>query len=214
MNNRGVPRRAALKYFGLLAASTAGREFLASWLPIPAASADENNNLAAFHGMNHSSSEEEFDTPYAPKFLKPEQFATVQLLAEMILPADDDPGANYAKVGDYIDFVIFSAQEFEPSLQREWTEGLAFLDRESYKQFNKPFRLASDADRTKLLTEISLPERDPNAHHPGYQFFQLVKDMTVEGFYTSKIGLIDVLKYQGMNYMAEFPGCTHPEHQS
>jgi hypothetical protein len=214
MNNRGVSRRGALKYFGLLAATTAGQEFLASWLPVPAASADGKNNLATIHALNHSQAEPEVATPYAAKFFKPEQFLTVKLLAEMILPADDDPGANDAKVGDYIDFVVFSAQEFEPSLQREWVEGLAFLDSESQKQFGKPFRLASDADRTKLLTEISLPERDPDAHHPGYQFFQLVKDMTVEGFYTSKIGLIDVLNYQGMNYMAEFPGCTHPEHQS
>ena len=49
--------------------------------------------------------------------------------------------------------------------------------------------------------------------HEGYGFFRLVKEMTVEGFYTSKVGLIDVLDYQGMNYMSEFPGCTHPEHQ-
>jgi hypothetical protein len=213
MNNCGVSRRGALKYFGLLAASTAGQEFLASWLPVAAANADGRNNLATIRGMNHSQAESEVATPYTPKFFKPEQFLTVKLLAEMILPADDDPGANDAKVGDYIDFVVFSAQEFEPSLQREWVEGLGFLDSESQKQFGKRFRLACDADHTKLLTEISLPERDPNAHHPGYQFFQLVKDMTVEGFYTSKIGLIDVLNYQGMNYMAEFPGCTHPEHQ-
>jgi hypothetical protein len=197
----------------LLAASTAGQEFLASWLPVAAANADGRNNLATIRGMNHSQAESEVATPYTPKFFKPEQFLTVKLLAEMILPADDDPGANDAKVGDYIDFVVFSAQQFEPSLQREWVEGLGFLDSESQKQFGKRFRLACDADHTKLLTEISLPERDPNAHHPGYQFFQLVKDMTVEGFYTSKIGLIDVLNYQGMNYMAEFPGCTHPEHQ-
>jgi hypothetical protein len=214
MSNRGASRRSALKYLGLLAATAAGREFLASWLPVPTASADGNNNLTTIHGMNHSQAETEATSPYTPKFFKPEQFLTVKLLAEMILPADDDPGANDAKVGDYIDFVVFSAQEFEPSLQREWIAGLAYLDSESQKQFGKSFRLASDADRTKLLTEMSLPERDPKTNHTGYQFFQLLKDMTVEGFYTSKIGLIDVLNYQGMNYMPEFPGCTHPEHQS
>ena len=53
----------------------------------------------------------------------------------------------------------------------------------------------------------------PNCITMVSHFFQQLKDMTVEGFYTSKIGLIDVLDYQGMNYMADFPGCTHPEHQ-
>jgi hypothetical protein len=214
MNKGEVSRRGALKYFGLLAASAAGREFLASWLPIPVASANGQNDLATIHGMKHSRADAEPTAKYVPQFFKPDQFATVKLLAEMILPTDDDPGAKEAKVGDYIDFVVFSAQEFEPSMQREWIEGLTFLDKESQKQFGKSFHAASATDRVKLLTELSLPERDPTAHHEGYTFFRLVKDMTVEGFYTSKVGLIDVLNYQGMNYMAEFPGCTHPEHQS
>jgi hypothetical protein len=214
MNKGEVSRRGALKYFGLLAASAAGREFLASWIPIPVASANGQKDLASIHGMNHSRTDAEPAAKYVPQFFKPDQFATVKLLAEMILPTDDDPGANEAKVADYIDFVVFSAREFEPSMQREWIEGLMFLDKESQKQFGKSFHAASATDRVKLLTELSLPERDPTAHHEGYTFFRLVKDMTVEGFYTSKVGLIDVLNYQGMNYMADFPGCTHPEHQS
>jgi len=214
MNKGEVSRRGALKYFGLMAASAAGREFLASWLPIPVASADGRKDLASIHGVNHSSAEAEATTKYVPQFFKPEQFATVKLLAEMILPTDGEPGANEAKVADYIDFVVFSAREFEPAMQREWIEGLTFLDGASQKQFGRPFHSASATDRVRLLTEMSLPESDSTAHHEGYSFFRLVKDMTVEGFYTSKVGLIDVLNYQGMNYMAEFPGCTHPEHQS
>jgi hypothetical protein len=213
MNKGEVSRRGALKYFGLLAASAAGREFLASWLPIPVASAEGQKDLATIHGMKHSRADAEAAAKYVPQFFKPDQFVTVKLLAEMILPTDDEPGANEAKVADYIDFVVFSARQFEPSMQREWIEGLTFLGGASQKQFGKPFHSAVETDRMKLLTEMSLPERDPTTHHQGYSFFRLVKDMTVEGFYTSKVGLIDVLNYQGMNYMAEFPGCTHPEHQ-
>jgi hypothetical protein len=36
--------------------------------------------------------------------------------------------------------------------------------------------------------------------------------MTVRAFYTSRVGLIDVLEYQGIAYLTEFPACTHPEH--
>ncbi len=212
MDNGGVSRRGALKYLGLLAASAAGREFLAVWLPSPAPHATGRNNLVTLHGMDHSAAEESA-APYVPQFFKPGEFKTVELLAEMIIPADDKPGAKEAKVANYIDFVVFSAREFEPSLQREWMDGLAVLDRESQKQFGKVFRMASMAERENLLTEMSLPERDPGARHEGYEFFRLVKNMTVEGFYTSRIGLIDVLDFQGMNYMSEFPGCTHPEHQ-
>ena len=212
MDNGGVSRRGALKYLGLLAASAAGREFLAVWLPSPAPHATGRNNLVTLHGMDHSAAEESA-APYVPQFFKPGEFKTVEFLAEMIIPADDKPGAKEAKVANYIDFVVFSAREFEPSLQREWMDGLVVLDRESQKQFGKVFRMASMAERENLLTEMSLPERDPRARHEGYEFFRLVKNMTVEGFYTSRIGLIDVLDFQGMNYMSQFPGCTHPEHQ-
>jgi hypothetical protein len=131
----------------------------------------------------------------------------------MIIPTDDTPGAKEAQVANYIDFVVFSAAEFKPSLQREWLAGLEFLDRESLAQFGKPFREGSEPDRTRLLTLISAPERDPKLHHDGFDFFVVLKEMTVEGFYTSKVGLIDVLDFQGMNYMSEFLGCTHAEHQ-
>jgi hypothetical protein len=75
----------------------------------------------------------------------------------------------------------------------------------------KPFRQLTLVERTKVLTEISLPEHDPKAHHPGFEFYRLLKEMTVEGFYTSRIGLIEVLGYQELTYLDEFPGCTHLE---
>jgi gluconate 2-dehydrogenase gamma chain len=214
IGSREFSRRAALKYLGALAATAAGRDFLGAWLPVPVVQADAQNDFATIHAMHDAVSQSQRTAPYKPQFFKPGQFQTVEILTEEIIPTDDQPGAKQAKVADYIDFVVFSAAQFESSLQREWTEGLAQLDRDSQKRFGKAFRLASESDRVNLLTEMSAPEHDPSAHHEGYAFFRLVKDMTVEGFYTSKIGLIDVLNYQGMNYFADFPGCTHPEHQS
>jgi gluconate 2-dehydrogenase subunit 3-like protein len=213
MSDREVSRRSALKYLGLLGASAAGREFLTAWLPSPGVRAERPDKLTTIHGMNHSRGDEKGSAPYKPKFFNAGQFKTVEILTEMIIPTDDQPGAKEAQVANYIDFVVFSAREFQPSLQQEWLTGLAFLDRESHQRFAKAFRLASEADRTQLLTDMSAPERDSKVQHEGYGFFALVKDMTVEGFYTSRVGLIDVLDYQGMNYMSEFPGCTHPEHQ-
>ena len=213
MDKHGISRRGALKYLGLLAASAAGRQFLASWLPSPGVHGQERNGLVTMQGMSHSIADMERPAPYMPQFFKPDEFKTVELLTELILPTDGQPGAKEAQVGSYIDFVVFSSAEFEPSLQREWIDGLGLLERESQKEFGRAFRMASEAGRRALLTEMSLPERDLKARHEGYGFFRLVKEMTVEGFYTSKIGLIDVLDYQGMNYLTEFPGCTHPEHQ-
>jgi gluconate 2-dehydrogenase gamma chain len=212
MDEGRVSRRNALKYLGLLTASAAGREFLASWLPMQFVRGDEHRGPVTISGMHHEIQEPEPVATYTPQFFNPNEFRTVEILAAMIIPTDDVQGAKEAQVANYIDFVVFSAAEFEPLLQRKWIDGLAFLERESQNEFGKSFREADEADRIKLLTDMSAPERNPQAQHEGFEFFSLVKDMTVEGFYTSKIGLIDVLDYQGMNYMVEFPGCTHPEH--
>ena len=213
MGDHLVSRRGALRYLGLLAGSAAGRQFLASWLPLSVLDAGGGNGLVTMPGMSHDNSNVESAEPYAPQFFKPDEFRTVEILTNLIIPADDKPGAKEAQVGNYIDFVVFSAGEFVPTLQREWIDGLGLLERESQKLSGTSFLGSSEADRVKLLTEMSLPERDPKARHEGYAFFRLVKEMTVEGFYTSRIGLIEVLDYQGMNYQSEFPGCTHAEHQ-
>lgn len=210
---RRVSRRSALKYLGLLSASVAGREFLASWLPIQLVRGDERGVLVTISGMHHEIQEPESPSNYTPQFFKPAEFRTVEILTAMIIPTDDSPGAKEAQVANYIDFVVFSAAEFEPLLQKKWTSGLALVEREGQMRFNKPFLDLDEAARTELLTEMSAPERDPKVKHDGFEFYAALKDMTVEGFYTSKIGLIDVLDYQGMNYMVDFPGCTHPEHQ-
>jgi hypothetical protein len=213
MDEGRVSRRNALKYLGLLTASAAGREFLASWLPTQLVQGDEHRRDLTVSDMHHEIQESEPVATYAPQFFNPDEFRTVEILAAMIIPTDDAPGAKDAQVANYIDFVVFSAAEFEPLLQKQWIDGLAFLERESQRQFTKSFRDVDEAGRTKLLMDMSAPERNPKVKHEGFAFFSAVKDMTVEGFYTSKIGLIDVLDYQGMNYMPDFPGCTHPEHR-
>ena len=39
--------------------------------------------------------------------------------------------------------------------------------------------------------------------------FKAIKSMTADGYYTSKVGLIDELGYTGNSVHTEFPACTH-----
>ena len=53
------------------------------------------------------------------------------------------------------------------------------------------------------------PEGDPAM--PG-RFFQLVKNLTADGYYTSRTGLLEELGYTGNSALAKFPACSVPEH--
>jgi Gluconate 2-dehydrogenase subunit 3 len=233
-----VGRRNVLKYGGLLTATAAGQEFLASWLP----KGTVVLNAEGIHGRRDSnqvaqeSPRTNASEPLVPRFFKPDEFQTVEILTEMIIPSDDKPGAKEAQVARFIDFVVYSASEFEPELREKWAKGLALLDKLSKAKYGRSFRETSASDREQLLTEMSRPEHDPlpitsqpsknmkrrtgrpeydpSATHPAFPFYRLVKEITVEAFYSSKIGLMDVLEYKGLSVNASFPGCTHPEHQA
>ncbi len=43
------------------------------------------------------------------------------------------------------------------------------------------------------------------------RFFRLVKNLTADGYYTSRVGLIDELGYTGNKALAGFPACPVPE---
>jgi len=201
-----VGRRKALKYLSMLAASAAGQEFLASWLPAAAIPGMVPPGVKAVQAGAPTASA-------APQFFTPQEYRDVEILTELIIPTDDTPGAKEAQVARYIDFVVFSAAEFEPQMQKEWTEGLALVNRLSRQKHGHAFSELSSPRQESLLTELSLPEHDPRASHEGFGFYRQVKEMTVDAFYSSKIGLTDVLGYLGRQYCDSFPGCSHPEHQ-
>jgi hypothetical protein len=141
-------------------------------------------------------------------FLTATQYTTVDALAETIIPADDhSPGARAARVADYIDLLL--SESDEPT-QRSWTAGLALLDAEARRRFKVPFAQLNAEQSVALLTSISRNESSPKT--PIEEFFRMTKEATIRGYYTSEIGIHKELEYKGNRILAEFVGCTHPEH--
>ncbi len=146
----------------------------------------------------------------AQAFFNKHQYATITELASLIIPTDETPGAREAKVNEYIDLIV---GESSLDVQKVFLEGLAWLDKTSKDRHKKNFIDLSNAQQVGLLTEIS-KIKNPAPHEATQEkFFKAIKDMTIDGFYTSKIG-IEELGYVGNTVLDEFPGCTHPEHQS
>jgi hypothetical protein len=81
----------------------------------------------------------------------------------------------------------------------------------SRERFGKPFAESSQDQQIELLKEISKNERSPQTVEE--RFFRTVKYATIDGYYTSEIGIKKELKYKGNSFLREFTGCTHPEHQ-
>ena len=93
-----------------------------------------------------------------------------------------------------------------------WTEGLAALDAASTTQHGAAFADATPEQQTAILTEAAKNEFNPTT--PLEKFFREAKARTIFGYYTSKIGIHEELKYKGNQFLPEFVGCDHPEHMS
>jgi hypothetical protein len=93
-------------------------------------------------------------------------------------------------VTDYIDFLVAHAS---PEEQQAWGEGLHALDQLSQERFGSSFSSLEAEQQDHLLAEMAGEESTPRS--PAAKFFVRAKHATAEGFYTSKIGLIEDLKY-------------------
>ena len=139
------------------------------------------------------------------------QHDTVDLLSELIIPETDTAGGRQARVVDFIDAILFDA----PGPERDrFLDGLQWLDERSGDLFGATFAAASPGQQTGLLTVLASPENHTPADRTGVEFFQAMKSLTVTGYYTSRIGMLQELDDDGGVMFNEKLGCAHPEHQA
>jgi hypothetical protein len=143
---------------------------------------------------------------YQPKFFAPEDFEALQAFTEILIPADDTPGARDAYCAHFIDFVLQASDEL-PHTQSAWREAM-----QAVKETG--FYTAEPSRRVELVTAMSRPEIDRDVRHPAFPAYRLIKQQTAFAFYTSRAGMIETLDYKGNSYNAVFPACNHPEHQT
>ncbi len=140
---------------------------------------------------------------YTAQFFTPHEYETVKVLADLIIPADGRSGsATDAGVHAFIDFTAWD----RPVLQTPLRGGLRWLDYQCHKRFGRAFLDCTDAERTELLDLIAYPEDAPPEMSQGVRFFNLFRDLTASGFWTSKMGMED-LQYMGNVPRGEWPGC-------
>jgi Gluconate 2-dehydrogenase subunit 3 len=144
---------------------------------------------------------------WKPRVFRESELDTVAALAERIIPETDTPGARGALVHQYIDFVL---SEGEAAVRERFREGLAWLDGRSAALHGQPFARLTPARQDALLTRLS--EGASDEERAGAAFFAEAKRLTVDGYYRSEVGMKQELGFDGRTFLAEFEGCTHPEH--
>ena len=172
------------------------------------------------HVHQAAGEEKEKNGAYQPKLFKPHEYRTIQRLAELIIPADEHSGsALEAGAPEFIDLLCSQ----NPELADIYTGGLLWLDAQMRQQHGASFLESTEEQQTFLLDRL-VEEGDPEKVEgaratrygasedyqgfsdyriqpvsdlaPGVRFFEWLRKMTVDAFYTSPIGIQDV-GYQG-----------------
>jgi hypothetical protein len=189
-------RREALRILALTSAA----------LPsVAAAGAQETKEVGDQPGHLHTGPTVQIAAPSKPTFFQPAEFQAVEALSERIIPRSETPGARDAGVALLIDKAIVA----DPTLMQSYRAGIADLNALSIASYGQDFAVLTEPRQIAVLTPLSL-ETDSSLG----KFFAMVKDMTIDAYYKTEAGLKTELGWHGNTYLASFPGCDHPEHQS
>lgn len=143
-----------------------------------------------------------------PLTLTRAQRATVDLLGDMILPADaQSPGAGALGIGAFIDEWISAPY---PNQQRDRVVilgGLAWLDEQSKLLHGQPFAAAAPAQRAELLDALSV-EVPAGAMVQPVAFMDRLRGLFVLGFYSLPEGKADMGHIGDQPTPGPYPGPT------
>lgn len=122
-------------------------------------------------------------------FFTKHEMATITILADIIIPKDEVSGsASDAKVPEWIEFIVKDMPEHQTPMRG----GLRWLDVQCLKRFEKTFVDADEKQRIEVVDDIAYPAKAKPEFAQGVSFFNLMRNLTASGFYTTEMGVNDV----------------------
>jgi gluconate 2-dehydrogenase gamma chain len=153
-------------------------------------------SASAAQTVHHSVAQETANSGgvYSPKRLTPHEFATLQKLCELIVP-----GASKGHAAEFID--LLSSQN--PEMAFIYTGGIAWLDQAMQRAANAAFIAGAPDNQKALLDKVAYRKNATPDLAAGVRFFEWVRRMTVDAYYTSAAG-IEELGYFGNKASSQF----------
>ncbi|MGH2645047.1 MAG: gluconate 2-dehydrogenase subunit 3 family protein [Chitinophagaceae bacterium] len=125
----------------------------------------------------------------AEKFFNDHEMKTIAVLADIIIPADDKSGsATDAGVPDFIEFIVKDM----PENQTPMRGGLRWLDMECLNRHDNVFTDCSQPQQLAIVDDIAYPAEVKPELQQGASFFNLMRNLTASGFFSSKMGIKDI----------------------
>jgi len=117
-------------------------------------------------------------------------------VADAILPPTSSPGAKEAGVGSFIPVMVKDC--YTPEDQKVFVEGLNEIEKVSTAQFGRAFQELNAEERLSVVDTIDKESKEyhsnKTAEEPNH-YFNLFKQLTLLGFFSSELGATKALRY-------------------
>ena len=155
--------------------------------------ADEKTKVAeqtALPGIDRMMEEAEYEKKLeAETFFTTHEMATITVLADIIIPKDEVSGsASEAGVPAFIEFIVKDMPQHQTPIRG----GLKWLDLECFERYQKAFKDCDVKQQLEMVDAIAYPEKAKPEMKQGVAFFNLMRNLTATGFYTSEMGVKDI----------------------
>lgn len=127
--------------------------------------------------------------------LNPQQNAMVTTISEIIIPQTDTPGAKAARVNEFIDLIL--TEWYDDEEKSIFLTGLTEVDTRTRDLFGKSFVDCGEKLQAEILRALDDEVAEARAEvrrgssrrrPPERNFFFMIKQLTLIGYYTSQIG--------------------------
>jgi len=131
----------------------------------------------------------------AKQLFNEHELETIAVLSTVILPPKEPNGGPIE--ADVPEFIEFMGKDI-PEMQNTLLGGLMWMDHKSNTEFGTEFKSATLEQQKQICDGICFHDPEvPLDNQPlEIQFFALMRNLTVTGYYTSKVGIAD-LGYKG-----------------
>lgn len=187
-----MKRRNLLKSIGLTSLGLAGLspQVKAAENIIAAENDGDKKKKEPWEPYGRTESEKERDSRLlSEQFFTPSELTTIAVLADIIIPRDSHSGsASDAGVPAFIEFMA----KDKPELQTPLRGGLHWLDAQTKKRFGAVFTDCNQKQQTEIIEDIAYPGKVKPGMSQGVAFFNLMRNLTASGFWSSQIGIADL----------------------
>lgn len=141
-----------------------------------------------------------------PLTLTEAQRKTAAALCDVIIPEDaKSPSASKLGVVDFIDEWISAPYPDQKADRQIVLDGLAWMETESKKRFDKDFAGLTDEQKQAICDDICYAPKAKKEFKDAAKYFSKFRSLTAAGFYTTPQGMTDI-GYVGNVALAQFDG--------